>query len=229
VKFSSLIRSRKATDVLPETPGSAPSLTSKLAALSGRPVQVNRMVVRETKARVPHTVYILLDCSGSMSGDKLAQGKQGADGFAAQAVDRGYSVGLISFACDAEVVVAPEYRETGLGKGMGCLAASGGTNMSAALDLGLRRLSKLDGQRAMCVVTDGMPDNRDATIAAAQRAKEAGIDILTIGTDDADGEFLKAIASRQELARHVQRMQLAAGIESMAKLLPAKNTRRISG
>jgi hypothetical protein len=66
-----------------------------------------------------------------------------------------------------------------------------------------------------------MPDSRDAALDAANRAKRANIDIMTIGTDDADRSFLEEIATRKELAAKVARAQLEQGIVSMARLLPS--------
>src|SRR3989344_9047152 len=42
-------------------------------------------------------VYLVIDCSGSMTGHKLEQAKKGSLDFAASALHDGYEVGLISF------------------------------------------------------------------------------------------------------------------------------------
>jgi uncharacterized protein YegL len=72
----------------------------------------------------------------------------------------------------------------------------------------------------MVIVTDGMPDNAQATLEEAQEAKNNRIDIITIGTDDANEEFLKKLASRTELNVMVASDQLEQGIASTVKMLP---------
>jgi len=59
----------------------------------------------------------------------------------------------------------------------------------------------------------------------AGEAKNAGIEIITIGTDDADEEFLRLLASRKELATKVIREQLGQAIADAAKMLPAPKKR----
>jgi len=46
----------------------------------------------------------------------------------------------------------------------------------------------------MVIATDGQPDNIPLSLKAGQIAKENGIEIITIGTDDAVQEFLKTIS-----------------------------------
>jgi len=91
--------------------------------------------------------------------------------------------------------------------------------MAAAINLATEKFADRNGEKIICLVTDGMPDSRDAALNAANRAKRANIDIMTIGTDDADRSFLEKIATRKELAAKVARAQLEQGIVSMARLL----------
>jgi len=52
------------------------------------------------------------------------------------------------------------------------------------------------------------------------RAKERGIEIIAIGTDDADKDFLSRLASRSDLMVKVSRELLGQSIASAAKMLP---------
>ena len=72
--------------------------------------------------------------------------------------------------------------------------------------------------------TDGQPDKVGAALKAGQAAKDDGIDIITIGTDDADQEFLKKLASRADLGRRVSQEKFAQGIASASQLLPPPRT-----
>lgn len=189
-----------------------------------------RSLERPADSPVParRTVYLLIDTSGSMAdGSKLEQARTGAVNFAKDARAMGYCVGLAQFASSAHVVLEPSRSAPTATAGDGPIkaalermSATGSTNMAAALHLGTAQLGKNSGDKCICVVTDGQPDSVDDAIRAADEAKRVGIRILTIGTDDANVEFLKRIATHATLAIAVSRTGLQAGIRSMAKLLP---------
>jgi len=71
----------------------------------------------------------------------------------------------------------------------------------------------------MVLVTDGRTD-RQAAIAAAERAKAAGIQVICLGTDDADAQLLATLATSSELSKHVRPDELEAAIGDAAGLLP---------
>lgn len=167
-------------------------------------------------------VYLVVDCSSSMAGDKLSQAKRGALSFAKDAVAKGYFVGLIRFNSYTEHVCEPT-REIGpLDRGLEKLEAEGTTRMDKAIDLAHEMLKDKRGSRVMVVVTDGMPDDPEASLRAGRNAKKNSIDIITIGTDDADKVFLESLASRKELGIYIPREQLGQSIAASVKLLPAK-------
>ncbi|MBU4266053.1 MAG: VWA domain-containing protein [Candidatus Altiarchaeales archaeon] len=169
------------------------------------------------------SVYILLDCSGSMMVEgKITQAKKGAMNFVVEAQGKGYSVGLIQFGSSAIHVCEPQREISVLEKCLNTIKASGSTNMTDAILLALQKLKGRKGYRVMVIVTDGMPDSQGAAVEAARQAKANGIDILTIGTDDADRDFLAKLASKTELSVKVTRDKLEQGITSMAKMLPDK-------
>ncbi|RLF38548.1 MAG: hypothetical protein DRN12_08250 [Thermoplasmata archaeon] len=165
-------------------------------------------------------VYLLLDCSGSMEGQKLAQAKRGAINFAEDARGKGYAVGLIKFSSTATHLCEPQQKISALNQYLERMTAGGGTNMTDAILLALQKMSDRKGYRAMVIVTDGMPDSQETASDAAREAKANGIDILTIGTDDADRDFLAKLASKTELSVKVLSDRFEEGITSMAKMLP---------
>lgn len=186
----------------------------KLEAASGKPIV-------PAKPFFGGTVYLVIDCSISMAdGSKMNQAKQGASGFANESQRKGYSVGLIQFSSSAEHVSEPQKELAHLNAVIERMTAGGSTNMAAAINLATKKFADRNGEKIICLVTDGMPDSRDAALDAANRAKRTNIDIMTIGTDDADRSFLEEIATRKELAAKVARAQLEQGIVSMARLLP---------
>lgn len=165
-------------------------------------------------------VYLLLDCSGSMEGQKLAQAKRGAINFAEDACDKGYAVGLIKFSSTATHLCEPEHDISALNQYLERMDAGGSTNMTGAILLALQKMGDRRGYCVMVIVTDGMPDSQETALEAAQEAKASGIDILTIGTDDADRDFLAKLASKTELSAKVLSDRFEEGITSMAKMLP---------
>lgn len=166
-------------------------------------------------------VYLLVDCSGSMA-DKLQQAVDGAKGFSREAQRKNYRVGLIVFSNDARLLQAARQDVATLDQALANVNADGGTNMKAAIDLGVNHLLSVRGERVLCLVTDGQPGESDATIHAAESAKQQGISIMAIGVDGADQAFLAKITTRFELALKVTKQELQAGITSMARLLPGK-------
>ena len=185
----------------------------KLEAASGKPIV-------PAKPFFGGTVYLVIDCSSSMDNDNMNQAKRGASGFANESQRKGYSVGLIQFSSSAEHISEPQKELGSLNAAVERMSSSGSTNMAAALTLAAEKFVDCHGEKIICLVTDGMPDSREAALAAANQAKQSHIDIMTIGTDDADRQFLEEIATRKELSAKVSRDQLAQGMVSMAKLLP---------
>jgi len=167
-------------------------------------------------------LYLLIDCSGSMGGQKLAQAKRGAINFAGDARSKGYSVGLIKFNSIVAHLCEPQQEISALNHYLERMNADGSTNMTDAILIALQKLEGRKGYRVMVIVTDGMPDSQATALEAARQAKANGIDILTIGTDDADRDFLAKLASKTELSVKVTRDRLEQGITSMAKMLPDK-------
>jgi len=169
-------------------------------------------------------VYLVVDCSTSMGeGDKLNQAKRGALNFAKDALAKDYLTGLIKFESSTTHLCEPTQKISVLDQHLEKMWASGSTNMVEAIQLTDQKLKNKKGTRVMVVVTDGEPNgpgDPEASLEAGKKAKGEGIDIITIGTDDANWEFLKKLASRAELGIKVSREQFEKGITSTAKTLP---------
>lgn len=165
-------------------------------------------------------VYLVMDTSGSMKGTKLEQVKKGTLDFAADAFTKGYSVGLIAFNSTAEHLSLPVGNLGGLGRRIQDMSAGGSTNMAEAIKMAHYHLDKAGTTRVMVIATDGKPDSRRKALKEAEKAKADGIDIITIGTDDAEQDFLKKLATREELGRKVSPEVFSQAISDASKLLP---------
>jgi Mg-chelatase subunit ChlD len=154
--------------------------------------------------------------------EKLNHAKNGAAKFAMEAKTKGYLVGLIQFDSSATHLCEPQKELSVLHQHLRSMEASGNTNMTDAILLATEKLMNKKGARVMVVATDGVPDNPDSALEAGQQAKKSGIEIITIGTDDADRDFLRKLASRPEFGTKVSSVQLEQAIASVAKMLLSK-------
>jgi uncharacterized protein with von Willebrand factor type A (vWA) domain len=164
-------------------------------------------------------IYILLDCSGSMKREKLDQAKTGITNFAGDAFKKHYYVGLVKFASKAEHLCEPENNIENLQNILKGIRAGGSTNLTAAIKMAHSKLKYFSGSKVIVVATDGMPDEVKSSLIAANNAKTDGIEIITIGTDDADIDFLKMLASRTELSTKVSSDMWAQAISESSLLL----------
>ncbi len=194
-------------------------------AISQRGVEIRYQGKPVSMAIRTGYVYLVVDCSGSMEGDKLNQAKKGALRFAKDALVKGYLTGLIQFDSSAVHLCEPQREISVLDQYLKKMEAGDETHMAKAIHLTYQRLKDKVEARVMVIVTDGEPNgpgDPEASLKAAEKAKKDGIDIITIGTDDADRKFLKKLASRAELGIKVAKEQLEQSIASSAKMLPAK-------
>jgi Mg-chelatase subunit ChlD len=166
-------------------------------------------------------VYLVIDTSGSMAGGKLEQAKAGALDFAKDAFRKEYAVGLISFDSAAKHVCEPTYDIRLLESRTREMHAAGTTNMAEAIRMAHDRLRRLAGTRVIVIATDGVPNNVQDALKEGMRAKQDKIDIITIGTDDADLGFLKRLATRAELGKKVTREVFSKAISDASRLLPS--------
>ena len=163
-------------------------------------------------------VLLLIDTSGSMSGEKITQAKQGALDFAQSVNVQGCATALAIFAdkaamvCDATVDANLfERKISGLRVGL----VGGGTNLMT----GLKLAEKFERLNAVVIVTDGQTGCPQDALMVADRLKARGIEILCIGTDDADRDFLAQLASRDDLSLHVDAADLRTSMSQASGLL----------
>ena len=196
--------------------GVAPSWQKALERAGGRKLETAE---KRGPVAVPGTVILAIDCSSSMARDKLRQAQAGALAFAKDALGRGYAIGIVQF--DSEAYVrAPPGREIGaLHAAVETRAVSGTTNLADGLRLAAEQVGARPNS-VICIVTDGVPDSPSAAMQAAADAKGRGIDIMAVGTDDADWDYLSRLVTRTELAAKVEANRLGQQIADMSKKLP---------
>ena len=174
----------------------------------------------EIEVQLKHrNVLLLIDTSGSMAGAKIEHAKSGATDFAHSAIAKSYAAALAVFAdraamvCDSTSEVAHFARKIA---GVRIGLVGGSTDLAAGLVLA----GKFRDLAAVVVVTDGQSNNNRAALKVAANLKNRGIEIICIGTDDADSDFLRQLASRSDLAAHVLPENLRSAITDASRFLP---------
>jgi Ca-activated chloride channel family protein len=171
-----------------------------------------------TETSLIKDVLLLIDTSGSMTGNKIFQAKNGAIDFCRSATQRGYAPGIAVFGDRAAMVCDPTVQSASFEKKIAAVRVGivgGGTNLAAGLDLA----GKFKELAAVVVVTDGQPNSCEDALRSASVLKQRGVEILCIGTDDADEKFLDQLATRKELALHVMAQNIGTAIGQATRLL----------
>ncbi len=157
-------------------------------------------------------ICLLFDISGSM-GDRISRdgGRSVSQLSALQDAASDFlrrqdlsinPVGLAVFSSDAHVVNELTHDAGALNKSIKKLYANGGTNLGRGFDVAASVLKGETGERWILVFTDGKPETSSvagetpqrAALNAAARARNAGIQVVAIGTGLADAELLARAA-----------------------------------
>lgn len=161
----------------------------------------------ESPGRSPLSVHLVLDVSGSMSGQPMENAKRAAQSL----VDRlapADTVSVTTFSSDAHVIVASGAigpRRDLVRTRIASIRTEGGTNISAGLDLGYGEARRADAAasatKIVMLLSDGMANAGDTNPEAiAQRSAAAlgdGIQTSTFGLGDSfDARVMSTVADR---------------------------------
>lgn len=199
----------------PALPGGINELVRYEALADG---SIVRHVQREHRLACRHEAMVAIDCSGSMA-SYLREAADGAMDFCNAAMERKYHVGLIDFARQSYLLLRPTRDKALIRKWLNALIPGGKTNMSAAIAQA-REVLVGHHKRVLVILSDGRPDHPDKAIREAARAREEGIEILTIGVGDARRDFLAEIATTRELVVMENYRRLRQGFATVSTLLP---------
>lgn len=147
-------------------------------------------------------IALLIDCSGSMYGQKIEDAQKAALKFS-ESVNLGQSkIGVISFGgsrAQNECNLTSDYKE--IKRNVQKLTASGGNPMWDAIDIADNHLFEYscNSEKVIIILADGDPGDANATLASAKRVKTKGVRIIAIGIGaGVDEAFLRKIVSSQE-------------------------------
>ena len=139
-------------------------------------------------------VALLIDCSGSMSGNAMEEAKKAAISFLKNFSIPNGSVGLITFPGGIIHNLSQDFSSV-KSKITG-LSAYNGTPMTDAIDFAYSGMLVDDAcDKIIVLLSDGAPDNNSSAANSAKQAKNKGIRIITIGVSGADEAFLKSVAT----------------------------------
>jgi len=149
--------------------------------------------------RAPMMVALVMDCSGSMYGDNIEDAKTAAKSFVEHTLAiPNRQVAVVAF--PGGVKSTPTSDKLRLQRAIDELTPIGSTPMSEGLKNGRDLLRPRAGvQRVFVVMTDGHPDDPDATLAEIHRLRTSGARVITIGVGgEVHQDFLEGLASRSE-------------------------------
>jgi len=156
--------------------------------------------------RNPRFVVFTIDVSASMdSNGKLLNAQQAVIQNAQLLLAGGAlnQVAVVSFSSDASVVCEPTSNLAEVERCVRNMTTQDTTAMdrglSTALDVALAAPAGMD--REIVLVTDGMPDDRQRALDAAQRVPQGAIDLcmLGVGSADVDLAFLQQMCPRAQV------------------------------
>ncbi|MDQ1252234.1 MAG: hypothetical protein QG646_1352, partial [Euryarchaeota archaeon] len=139
-------------------------------------------------------VALLIDCSGSMSGEAIKEAKKAATSFLKNFRVANGSIGLIAFPGGIVHKISQDFSS--IKSKLSGLDAHNGTPMTEAIDLSHTQMLVTDEyEKVIVLLSDGAPDNSASALSSAKLAIKKGIRIITIGVSGADELFLKSIAT----------------------------------
>lgn len=167
---------------------------------------------RDSRARPPVAVALLIDHSGSMKGRRLENALSAARGLVAR-LREGDHLSVIGYDRVARVLVPTTQIDASsrerVGRTLGNIVATGSTCVSCALDAGTEALSSsalANAVKQIVLLTDGEATTGVKSLegfqSLARRAREAGIGVSSIGIDLDYNEALLGTLARISNGRH---------------------------
>jgi molecular chaperone DnaK (HSP70)/uncharacterized protein YegL len=189
------------------------------------------IALQRSPSRVPMTVYLAFDVSGSMSGEPIASAQRAARTFVSQLDLTSTAVGLIVFSDKLRIVqpathnaVEIEYAIDGIHVG-----STGYGNETHPFDELHSLLAQLPGRRFGVVLADGVWERQHRAVERARRCHKENIEIVAVGFGGADRQFLRDIASSTEQAMFTSMHQLSDVFGTIAREITESGARPAAG
>ena len=180
---------------------------------------------------MPIDIALVIDCSGSMYGDKLSDAKKAAIRFLDD-IDPSFQVGLVSFQIQAKLEMNLTENFSELSQTINNLSAGGGNNDEGAIAIARDQvLVNSQNMKVLVLLADGRPTDMNAMLREADHAKQQDIQLIAIGVgDDVDSNLLKQVASTPEDYYFVEEsVQLESTFTTIASRLVTEYSGRGAG
>jgi molecular chaperone DnaK (HSP70)/uncharacterized protein YegL len=170
---------------------------------------------------------LCIDLSGSMKGARLEEAKRGALEFCRQIGDAGGYCGLVGFSDTARVRVPLGPPGLMMNLAIRGLGIEGGTYLATGLEAAGKELFGWNDRRAnrgepparrvLLVLTDGETFDAEQSVSIAGQLRQQGVEIVAVGTGDADRAFLARIASSDALNLFVEEGGISGAFGTIAR------------
>lgn len=149
-------------------------------------------------------IVLVLDISGSMAGTPLEETKKAASSFIDTVLEEDASIGIVTYAADAEMVSDFSVENSHLQGIVEEISSGGGTNIEAGLAKAQSMLNSSNAkQKIIVLMSDGEPNEGkvdEELIAYADQIKQSDITIYTLGFFESLGDKSAAQALMEQIA-----------------------------
>lgn len=151
----------------------------------GKPVTITHF----DNERVPVSLGLVMDTSGSMSGEKMAAAKSAVERFMYGLLDQQDEVFLYQFESQATLVQDWTTDRGAISRALGRIQARGGTAMyDAAAEAVPLAQSGAQRKKAVVIISDGNDTNSQIDVASVQQLiRETEVLVYAIGIDTGSG------------------------------------------
>ena len=168
-------------------------------------------------------IILCIDLSASMNGAPIREAKKAMTGFVNDMSAPNVRFGLIPFATKAVTVLSLTDNADIAKKRIESLAISfdyGYGTEAQPFDEAMKEFEwSANRLRYMVVLTDGVWEDTETALIAAEKCRKQGIEIMALGFGDADAGFLKSIASTDEFADLTDLSGLGVSFSKIARAI----------
>lgn len=179
-------------------------------------------------------VCLLIDCSGSMTngedgsppGAKLKEVKAAATGFVERHSKGDSLIAVVGFGRAVHRAASLTTDAEPLHRAIIRLSDGGSTAMDQGLEAGADELGQMPKEwrdekipKAILLFTDGQPDDKEATLKAAEECRGKDLRIVAIGAGDSEDEFLAQVTGDAKTVFHTDTGDFDQGFKQAEKVI----------
>ncbi len=173
------------------------------ALLLGEPLLLLTKVPVSSPISQPQAIVMLIDSSGSMDGEKITEVKRAARSFVQRQDLQKNQIAVLGFGSKVQIGTPLTSDLKTLEEAIENLNDGGGTLMNLALAEAVEQLKTTNLNKNILLFTDGEPSSPQETIAVASQVQKEKITLITVGTGDANADFLSQLTGNPKLVFYV--------------------------